>query len=105
MADNKYSMDLKKYRNKYMIICHQNDVQLTSAYIKYQIIDVMNPPLEKTLVFVLKDPNNKLRKVICNCEILQTGQSIFKMEKHTYYGRIVNARNFPIIDSSYINLE
>lgn len=107
MAEYKYNMDLKRikqiYRNKFIILCQSGDTQTPDVYQKYQIIDILNQPLEKNLIFLLKD-KNKIRKVFLNQEVLQTGKGVTKVGDQFVKIRIVNARNFPIADSSYFSI-
>lgn len=108
MANYKYSMDLKKirrsYRHKYVILCKTGASGQPNTYERYKIADVINQPGEKNLVFMLKD-DNVFRKMVFGREIIKTGKGDLKMGNEIYKCRIVNARNFPIADSSYFNMD
>lgn len=107
MAENKYLMDLKKirklYRHKFIVLCQSGDTQTPEMYLKYQIIDVINHPMEKSLIFLLNDKKT-VKKILINLEILKTGKGEIQHGKITYQIRIVNARNFPIADSSHFSI-
>lgn len=100
-------LDLKKikqqYRNKFIISMSQADQETPSKFFKYQIIDVLDQPLECNLIFILKD-RKKLVKMTFSYEILQTGKGETRFNGNLNKCRIVNARNFPVIDSSYLSL-
>lgn len=109
MANYKYNMDLKKikqlYRHKFIILCQPGDTQTSVQYSKYCIIDILYQAAEKNLIFVLKDNQNNFRKVILNRETLHFGKGEVRLGEHILQCRIVNARNFPIVDSSYFSLD
>ena len=109
MANINIIMDLKKikqtYRNKFIILCQPGDSQTSNKYLKYCIIDIINQPAEKNLIFVLKDKENQFRKIVLNRETLHFGKGEIRINEQIYKCRIVNARNFPIVDSSYFSLE
>ena len=108
MANYKYNMDLKKvrrsYRHKYVILCKPGQSSEPDTYERYKIIDVINQPGEKNLIFTLKD-ESMFRKIVMGREIIKTGKGDLKIGSTLYKCRIVNARNFPIADSSYFNMD
>lgn len=110
MADYKYDMILdfsrvkQSYRNKYLITMNPSDRDDISKYNKYQIIDILQIQSEDILVFQLKSKDNKIFKMAFNYDILKTGKAEYITNGKKIYCRIVNARNFPTINASYLNL-
>jgi len=108
MALNKYNMDLKRikklYRNKFIVLCHPDDPKTPQKYHKYQIIDILFQESEKNLIFLIND-SKTIRKIALSQEVLKTGKDVIRLKNKNVQCRIVNARNFPIIDSSYLGID